>query len=139
MASSCGDVKKSFVQNNNNLKQIKPSASGITITNLAAEKIQHFLLNENKNSSEFALHISVKKNGCSGYSYEMKMALISECLKNECKHFEHNNAHVMIAKTSYIFVIGSHLDYTEALTGSGFTLTNPNASKYCSCGASFGI
>lgn len=139
MSSSCGDVKKSFIQNKNTLKQTPHSASGITITNLASEKIQHFLTNDNKSPSEYALHISVKKNGCSGYSYDMEMALINECLKNDCKHFEHNNAHVMIAKTSYLFVIGSHLDYTEALTGSGFTLTNPNASKYCSCGASFGV
>ena len=46
---------------------------------------------------------------------------------------------VMVEKQSYIFVIGSQLDYVESLLMSGFELNNPNIKKSCSCGASFAI
>ena len=136
--NNCGDVQKSFV------KVDKPSASntinsGIVITDHAADKIKHFLKIDKKSFKTHCLAIAVQKDGCSGMSYKMDMASILDCQKSEHKRFDHKGAVVMIAKTSYLFVIGSVLDYIEALTGSGFTLSNPNAKKHCSCGASFGI
>ncbi|MEK9656968.1 MAG: iron-sulfur cluster assembly accessory protein [bacterium] len=138
MSQDCGDVKKVFVKNNstsNNTKVVK----GIQISDLASQKLLNFLESEGKSPKEYCLFISVSKDGCSGFSYQMELEPILKCEKQGAKRFEKNQAIFMIAKTSYFYLVGSILDYKEALTGSGFTLTNPNAKKYCSCGASFSV
>ena len=138
MNDSCEGVKKSFVKNSKQASELKP-IKGIEITEVAAEKLLFFLKQDGKSSHEYGLYIAVSKDGCSGMSYKMDIAKIEECKKKEAKIFTKNDAVFMIDKKSYIFVIGSYLDYIEALTGSGFTLTNPNAKKHCSCGASFSV
>ena len=138
MSDSCEGVKKSFVKNSKDASELKP-IKGIEITEVAAKKLLFFLKQDGKSSREYGLYISVSKDGCSGMSYKMDIVKIDECKKQEAKIFTKNDAVFMIDKKSYIFVIGSYLDYIEALTGSGFTLTNPNAKKHCSCGASFSV
>lgn len=138
MSDSCKGVKKAFVKNNNSPKIDNP-IKGVEITDRAAEKLLFFLKQDNKSFKEYGLHIAVSKDGCSGMSYKMDILKIENCVEKGAKLFNKNDAIFMIDKTSYIFVIGSYLDYIEALTGSGFTLTNPNAKKHCSCGASFSV
>ena len=117
----CGDVKKVFVATGDSSeKEVQNQPiKGILITDKAAEKIRLFLENDQKSTVEYGLYVAVKKDGCSGYSYNMALN--------------------MIDKTSYFYVIGSQLDYIEALTGSGFTLGNPNVKTVCSCGSSFAV
>eukprot|EP01047_Picozoa_sp_COSAG01_P000715 COSAG01_NODE_14_length_41020_cov_40.702133_7_plen_139_part_00 len=138
MKNNCGDVQKSFVKSGDNQVSSK-SIKGVSITQLAADKIKFFLQNDNKSHKTHCLAVSVNKDGCSGMSYKMDMSEISACEALGHKRFERDGSVLMIAKTSYLFVIGSELNYTEALTGSGFVLINPNAKKFCSCGASFGV
>jgi len=35
------------------------------------------------------------------------------------------------------YLRGATLDFTDGLTGSGFRIVNPNASRTCGCGSSF--
>lgn len=134
--SDCGDVKKVFVPSNGS-SPLPPVTTGILITPVAASKIKLFLEKDQQNPQEYGLHIAVVKDGCSGKSYVMKMAPIQASIDNGDRIFESDGATVMIDKVSYLFVTGSTLDYTEALTGSGFALHNPNIKKTCSCGSSF--
>jgi len=138
--SDCSDVKKVFVPSSPvaTLPAEKP-VSGIDITSKAAGKVCLFLSQEGKDTSQFGLRIKVKKDGCSGHSYDMELASLELAKQEGDKLFEKEGAWVMIEKTSYFFVIGSVLDYVEALTGSGFTLVNPNVKKTCSCGSSFAV
>ena len=76
-------------------------------------------------------------DGCSGKSYSMDLVAKSEYPDD--KVFIKNNANVIVDKSSYIFVIGSTLDYVETLLMSGFQLNNPNIKKSCSCGSSFAV
>lgn len=138
--SDCGDVKKVFVNDKSATSVVeKPTPKGIEIRPVAAEKIKLFLKNEGKSPEEHALKITVKKDGCSGHSYEMSLTELAPSRANGDKIFERDGAYVAIEKTSYFFVIGSYLDYIEALTGSGFNLINPNVKKTCSCGSSFAV
>jgi len=137
--SDCGDVKKVFVKSDQdeaaNLKPI----SGVDITDVAAEKIKHFATVDKKDATEYGLKVSVVKDGCSGNSYTMDLANIDECKANGDKLFTKNGATVIVEKLSYMFVIGSQLDYQETLLASGFQLVNPNIKKSCSCGSSFAV
>ena len=138
--SDCGDVKKVFVPTKETTQVLdKPTPKGLEIRAIAADKIKLFLKNDGKSPEAHALRISVKKDGCSGHSYDMSLSDLATAKAAGDKIFTHDGANVAIEKTSYIFVIGSYLDYVEALTGSGFTLINPNVKKTCSCGSSFAV
>ena len=137
--SDCGNVQKVFVPSSKEeTEQLKP-ISGVEISDRAAEKILFFCQSDKKDPTEFGLKVSVVKDGCSGNSYTMDLGSVSEAKANGDKIFTHNGAHVIIEKLSYMFVIGSMVDYQETLLASGFQLVNPNIKRSCSCGSSFAV
>ena len=136
--SKCDNVQKVFVPSNED-KTDKKSISRLEITDLAAEKIKHFTKKDKKSAKEYGLYITVVSDGCSGKSYTMNLKPIKEAEENGDKIFEKNGATIMVQKTSYLFVIGSTLDYAETLLMSGFQINNPNVKKTCSCGSSFAV
>ena len=136
--SDCGNVQKVFVpskEEKDNLETI----IGVDITDVAAEKIKFFVQSDGKNPSEYGLRISVVKDGCSGNSYTMELGDKSTAINNKDKIFEKDGAIVIVDKLSYLFVIGSRVDYHQTLLASGFQLINPNIKRSCSCGSSFSI
>ncbi|MEM7391793.1 MAG: iron-sulfur cluster assembly accessory protein [Verrucomicrobiota bacterium] len=82
------------------------------------------------------LRISVIPGGCSGMTYD---ACIDTTL-NENDETIYNEAPVRIIADSgsALFLDGLEIDYSDDLVTSGFRFRNPNASKSCGCGASFG-
>lgn len=136
--SSCGNVKKVFVPTDETTKPVDPSLTfGATPT--AIEKIEHFITKDGKSLSTHGLRVQVVKDGCSGNSYDIGLGLISDAIKNNDKLFKFNEVTIIVEKLSYMFVIGSELDYVETLLMSGFQINNPNVKKSCSCGSSFAI
>ena len=135
--SDCGDVKKVFVKPSE--EPIQEVIEGIEISDEAANKIKSFVQTEGKDPQEAGLYVIVKKDGCSGKSYEMTIESIKAQKENGAKCFEKDGSTLMIDKLSYLFLVGSRLDYKEALTGSGFSLNNPNIKKSCACGSSFAV
>lgn len=137
--SDCGDVKKVFVTPKTPAQPLEAPPFGILISDIAAQKIKQFILADQNSPEEYGLYVAVVKDGCSGKSYDMKMAPIKEAIEKGDKLFQKDGANLVIEKSSYLFVTGSILDYTEALTGSGFVFNNPNIKKTCACGSSFAV
>ncbi|RAP29907.1 iron-sulfur cluster assembly accessory protein [Candidatus Marinamargulisbacteria bacterium SCGC AG-343-D04] len=137
--SDCGDVKKVFVPSKKeDAKQLK-AISGIEISDVAAEKIKFFVQSDKKNPNEYGLRVSVVKDGCSGNSYTMELGCLADAEENGDKVFKKDDAIVIVDKLSYMFVMGSMLDYEQTLLASGFQLVNPNVKRSCSCGSSFSV
>lgn len=136
--SDCGNVKKVFVPTEDK-PVVNKTISTFDITETAIEKIGHFLQKDGKSSSEFGLRVQVVRDGCSGNSYDIQIGNISDAISAGDKIFEFKNVTVIIEKLSYMFVIGSQLDYVETLLMSGFQITNPNVKRSCSCGSSFSV
>ena len=137
--SDCGNVKKVFVPTkDNDIKELK-ATSGVEISDVAAEKIKFFCESDKKDPSQYGLRISVVKDGCSGNSYTMELGDLKTAKENGDKIFTHNGAMIIVEKLSYLFVIGSKVDYQQTLLASGFQLVNPNIKRSCSCGSSFAI
>lgn len=107
----------------------------IQISENAAKKIQE-LKNEEKKSPEAALRVQVKRGGCSGMSYKMDF---SEEINPTDKVFEAFGQKITTDTQSYLYLIGMTLDYEGGLNGKGFIFSNPNATKTCGCGSSFGV
>ena len=109
--SDCGNVQKVFVPSSKEEKESLAPISGVDITDRAAEKILFFCQSDKKDPATHGLRVSVVKDGCSGNSYTMELGSVEDARENGDKIFEHNGAHVIVEKLSYMFVLGSELDY----------------------------
>lgn len=107
----------------------------IQISETAAEKIIA-LKTEDKTSAEAFLRVKVKRGGCSGMSY--KLDFDTEKSEKD-KVFENHGTEVVVDSQSLLYILGMTLDYEGGLNGKGFIFSNPNATKTCGCGASFGV
>ncbi len=108
---------------------------GVKITEKAADKIRYFAAREGA-AGEVGLRVAVKGGGCSGLTYDLKIT--SEELESD-KVVEQHGVKVMVDKKSYIYLVGTELDFSDGLNGKGFTFDNPNAKKACGCGTSFSV
>ncbi|MEK9727513.1 MAG: iron-sulfur cluster assembly accessory protein [Candidatus Margulisiibacteriota bacterium] len=136
--TDCGNVKKVFVPNDKPIQTADPTLT-FGATDGAVEKVRHFISKDGKNHKEYGLRVQVVKDGCSGNSYDISLAKIDESKSNGDKIFNFDDVTVIVEKLSYMFVIGSQLDYVETLLMSGFQINNPNVKRSCSCGSSFSI
>tara|TARA_Y100001935_G_C17249216_1_gene480058 strand:- start:115 stop:537 length:423 start_codon:yes stop_codon:yes gene_type:complete len=138
--SDCGNVKKVFVPTKDTVEK-KPVDPSLTFgaTDVAVEKVRHFIQKDDKDICTHGLRVQVVKDGCSGNSYDISLGTISDATDNGDKLFKFGDVTIIVEKLSYMFVIGSQLDYVETLLMSGFQINNPNVKKQCSCGSSFSI
>ncbi len=103
-----------------------------TVTTKAADEIRKLL--EEENIPDAVLRVRVVPGGCSGFSYEM--GFDDEVDKSD-EVIESDGVKVAIDELSYPFLKGGVLDYTDGLEGTGFAISNPNATGSCGCGQSF--
>ena len=107
----------------------------VEITEKAAEKIKYFAQKEGETDA-VGVRVAVKGGGCSGLTYDLK---ISGEYTDTDKVVEQYGVKVIVDKKSYIYLVGTQLDFSDGLNGKGFTFDNPNAKKACGCGTSFSV
>ena len=108
---------------------------GVAISEKAAEKIRYFATKEGI-TGEVGVRVAVKGGGCSGLTYDLDIT--DQELPSD-KVVEQHGVKVMVDKKSYIFLVGTELEFSDGLNGKGFVFTNPNAKKTCGCGTSFSV
>lgn len=91
---------------------------------------------EGKNPTEAFIRVGVKGGGCSGLSYDLSF---DTEMKEDDKEFEDNGMKIVVDKKSFLYLIGTELDYSGGLNGKGFVFNNPNANRTCGCGESFAV
>lgn len=99
---------------------------------LQVEKI----ISESEHPDNSFLRVGVEGGGCSGLMYNLSF---DTEVKDEDKVFEDNGVRVVVDKKSFLYLVGTELEYTGGLNGKGFVFINPNASRTCGCGESFSI
>jgi iron-sulfur cluster assembly protein len=82
------------------------------------------------------LRVKVIPGGCSGMSYKLDF---DQQIGTSDKVFEEHGTKVVVDSKSLLYIAGMTLDFEGGLNGKGFVFSNPNASKTCGCGSSFGI
>jgi len=113
-------------------KKNQDSGASLTLTDKAAQKLK-VLLSEQTGAT--GLRIQVVPGGCSGYQYAFDF---EEKSTPEDHVIEQKGIHVFIDPESMSMLQGVTVDYLDGLHGSGFKISNPNASHSCGCGKSFG-
>ena len=53
------------------------------------------------------------------------------------KVFEDNGVKIIVDKKSFLYLVGTTLEYSGGLNGTGFVFNNPNSNRTCGCGESF--
>jgi len=53
--------------------------------------------------------------------------------------FASHGVSVFVDPKSLFYLSGTVLDFSDGLNGRGFVFNNPQASKTCGCGSSFGV
>ncbi len=114
------------------LIQIEPE---IKITEKAANEIMQ-IMKENNVPLDYGLRVGVKGGGCSGLTYTLGFDAEQ---KEADTLIQTNNIKLYVDGKSLFYLSGTELDFTDGLDGKGFVFNNPNASKTCGCGESFGV
>ena len=93
-------------------------------------------IQEEDGNSDLMLRVSVYGGGCSGFQYTFSL---EEAIGPADRTVEKDGTTLVIDQSSYQYLAGSTVDYTDGLEGAMFVVNNPNASSTCGCGASFSI
>ena len=75
----------------------------------------------------------VEQGGCSGMQYGM----IFDEKRDGDIVADHDGVTVLVDVISSQYLRGTVVDFSDALTGGGFKISNPNAKQSCGCGKSF--
>jgi|TARA_B100001059_G_scaffold124329_1_gene124330 iron-sulfur cluster assembly protein len=106
----------------------------ITVTDSA--KKQAIRLMEDDGKEGFFIRVGVEGGGCSGLMYQLTF---DNERKEDDSSFMDNGIEVVVDKKSYLYLLGTVLDFSGGLNGKGFVFQNPNADRTCGCGESFSV
>ena len=104
----------------------------ITLTERAAAELKRLLASKGEVEGG-GLRLAVRKGGCAGWQYEMRVgqAEAGDLL------IEDRGARVIVEAGSIDRLRGCEIDFSDELTDSGFKIHNPRAARSCGCGTSF--
>tara|TARA_B100000212_G_C27359231_1_gene527404 strand:+ start:1097 stop:1411 length:315 start_codon:yes stop_codon:yes gene_type:complete len=103
----------------------------ITLTKFAANKIKKLLLEK----EETGVRAGVQGGGCSGFTYRLKF----DNPKESDRVIESHGVTLYVDPKSYLYLMGTEIDFVDELNQSGFKFVNPNAKRTCGCGESFSV
>lgn len=109
--------------------------SEIKITEKAAKEIKKIMA-ENNIPDDYGLRVGVKGGGCSGLTYTM--GFDGETREGDTIN-DNDGVKLIVDGKSLFYLSGTELDFSDGLNGKGFVFNNPNATKSCGCGDSFGV
>ena len=108
----------------------------IKVSDIAKKKVFELMKEDGFDPTADYIRVGVKSGGCSGLSYDLKF---DNRQQDEDKMFEDNGVRIIVDKKSFLYLIGTTLEYSGGLNGSGFVFNNPNANRTCGCGESFSL
>jgi len=108
----------------------------VTVTENAAKEIKR-VMEEQKMPANMVLRIGVSGGGCSGFQYKLGF----DDKADPAKDFvvEQHGVPVAVDKKSDLYLDGTTVDFHNGIDKRGFTFNNPNVTKTCGCGSSFGM
>ncbi len=111
--------------------ETQTEASVVTLTENAAKQIKEMLTNPENTGKH--LRVYVEGGGCSGLQYGM----VFDEKRADDTVAEFFGVSVLVDSVSANYLRGAAIDFSDALTGGGFKISNPNARQSCGCGKSF--
>ena len=108
----------------------------IKVSETAKSKVLQLMQEDGFDPTNDYVRVGVKSGGCSGLSYDLKF---DKSQSESDKLFEDNGVKIVVDTKSFLYLIGTTLEYSGGLNGAGFVFNNPNANRTCGCGESFSL
>ncbi|MEO9893645.1 iron-sulfur cluster assembly accessory protein [Aurantibacter sp.] len=108
----------------------------IQVSETAKNRVVSLMAESGYDASKDYVRVGVKSGGCSGLSYELDF---DREMSETDKVFEDNDVRIVVDKKSFLYLVGTTLEYSGGLNGKGFVFNNPNAQRTCGCGESFSL
>lgn len=108
----------------------------IKVSDIAKKKVVELMNEDGYSPANDFVRVGVKSGGCSGLSYELTF---DKEKQEDDSVFEDNNVKIIVDKKSFLYLVGTTLEYSGGLNGTGFVFNNPNAQRTCGCGESFSL
>ena len=108
----------------------------IKVSDTARQKVVSLMAESGFDANTDYVRVGVKSGGCSGLSYELDF---DRTAMETDKIFEDNTVRIIVDKKSFLYLVGTTLEYSGGLNGKGFVFNNPNAQRTCGCGESFSL
>ena len=108
----------------------------IKVSDTAKQKVVALMTEDGFDAAKDYVRVGVKSGGCSGLSYELDF---DNKVEEDDKVFEDNSVRIIVDKKSFLYLVGTTLEYSGGLNGKGFVFNNPNAQRTCGCGESFSL
>tara|TARA_B100000989_G_C19129168_1_gene298602 strand:- start:83 stop:421 length:339 start_codon:yes stop_codon:yes gene_type:complete len=105
----------------------------IKITNKAKNILESII----KKDQGKAAFLYLKGGGCNGFSYKFKILNNDEKPNKLDETVSLNNYNLYLCNKSFMFLLGTNIDYIEDIMGSRFDFQNDNIDSKCGCGTSF--
>ena len=112
--------------------KVEQEQGAVSLTQSAAEQVRSMIADQPENAGK-TLRVYVEGGGCSGMQYGM---VFDEKRDNDLT-IEFFGVSVLVDAVSSDYLKGTVIDYSDAMTGGGFKILNPNAKSSCGCGKSF--
>ena len=103
----------------------------ITLTESAANRVKALL----SDKEETGLRAAVQGGGCSGFTYK----LLFDNKKEGDRVIMDRDVEIYLDSKSFLYLMGTEIDFVDELNQSGFKFVTPNAKRTCGCGESFSI
>ena len=104
----------------------------ITITNIAKNKLINLIKKDGKSA-----FLYLKGGGCNGFSYKFKILEQDKKPNKLDETIKIDNYNLYLCNKSFMFLLGTNIDYIEDIMGSRFDFQNKNIETKCGCGTSF--
>ena len=98
----------------------------INVSDTAKDKVQNLMEEDGFNPNTDFVRVGVKSGGCSGLSYDLKF---DKNQKETDKVFESNGIKIIVDTKSFLYLIGTTLEYSGGLNGTGFVFKNPKTES----------
>ena len=108
----------------------------IKVSENAKSRIAQLMTESGFEIAQDFVRVGVKSGGCSGLSYELNF---DKQMSENDKLFEDLGVKIAVDKKSFLYLVGTTLEYSGGLNGKGFVFQNPNANRTCGCGESFSL
>ena len=109
----------------------------LTMTARAVEKSRE-IRSKLSHPDDWVLRIGLSGGGCSGFSYKIDF-MAPDPDDKSYRAFTYDGLNLYCDRKSYIFLVGTEIDYEETIMSSGFTFNSPLAKSKCGCGESVGF
>ncbi len=106
----------------------------VDVTGVASKKM-HEILSQEAMAGK-GVRIYVEGGGCSGFQYGFAF---DEAKDTDFRLPMKEGFDVLVDTFSMNYLRGAQVDFVDTIEGSGFKISNPNATSTCGCGSSFSV